>query len=189
MIKDILPEIDFIKNKSIRLRVYRFIDFKCPSYFWTIPASSSGKYHPEYCLGLGGLVRHTKAAVKIAIELFEDYNFTQRDKDIIISSLIVHDMFKQGTSENQEKSPKTIHSHPALCADAFLGFCLKEHNDNIDAVSKWERQIFNCVASHMGKWNTSKYDSVILAKPKNKLEKFVHLCDYLASRKCIEVKL
>ena len=32
-----------------------------PAYFFTVPASSSGKYHPSYALGDGGLVRHTKA--------------------------------------------------------------------------------------------------------------------------------
>ena len=34
-----------------------------PDYFFEIPASSTGKYHPSYALGTGGLVRHTKAAV------------------------------------------------------------------------------------------------------------------------------
>lgn len=27
-----------------------------PDYFFTVPASSSGKYHPSYALGDGGLV-------------------------------------------------------------------------------------------------------------------------------------
>lgn len=35
-----------------------------PPYFYTVPASSTGKYHPRYTLGSGGLLRHTKAAIK-----------------------------------------------------------------------------------------------------------------------------
>ena len=33
------------------------------NYFFTIPASSSGKFHPSFSLGEGGLVRHTKCMV------------------------------------------------------------------------------------------------------------------------------
>ena len=64
-----------------------------PDYFFTVPASSSGKYHPSYALGDGGLVRHTKAAVSIAHELFnlEMFPFTNDEQDLIIVSLILHD--------------------------------------------------------------------------------------------------
>ena len=41
---------------------------------------------------------------------------------------------------------------------------------------------------HMGGWNTNNYSDVVLPKPKNKLENFVHMCDFLASRKVINVK-
>ena len=35
--------------------------------FYVRPASVTGKYHPSYANGEGGLVRHTKAAVKIVV--------------------------------------------------------------------------------------------------------------------------
>jgi hypothetical protein len=44
------------------------------------------------------------------------------------------------------------------------------------------------IASHMGPWNTSPYDKTILPVPETKEEKFVHLCDYLASRKLINIQ-
>ena len=43
--------------------------------------------------------------------------------------------------------------------------------------------IARAVASHMGKWTTSKYSDVVLPRPKTDIQKCVHLCDYLASRK------
>ena len=43
-----------------------------PDYFFEVAAASTGKYHPKYAQGEGGLVRHTKAAVKIAYELLAD---------------------------------------------------------------------------------------------------------------------
>ena len=39
-----------------------------PNYFWEIPASSSGKYHPITDLGEGGLVRHPLMVCKVAID-------------------------------------------------------------------------------------------------------------------------
>ncbi|WP_299054338.1 hypothetical protein [uncultured Eubacterium sp.] len=39
----------------------------------------------------------------------------------------------------------------------------------------------------MGEWNTDKRSSVVLPKPSDKYGELLHLCDYLASRKDIEV--
>ena len=47
--------------------------------------------------------------------------------------------------------------------------------------------LYDCIATHMGQWNTARYSKVELSKPKNKYQKFVHLCDYLASRKFLEM--
>ena len=43
--------------------------------------------------------------------------------------------------------------------------------------------ISDAVASHMGKWNTSKYSDDVLPTPETDIQKCVHLCDYIASRK------
>ena len=36
-----------------------------PEYIWHVGASSTGKYHPAYSLGEGGLMRHQVAVVKL----------------------------------------------------------------------------------------------------------------------------
>ena len=43
-----------------------------PDYFFEIPASSTGKYHPEFASTTHGLVKHTKLAVRIAYELLDN---------------------------------------------------------------------------------------------------------------------
>ena len=54
-----------------------------PDYFFSVSASSTGKYHPSFSLGNGGLLRHTKVVVKIAYELLAiDDRFTDNDKDL-----------------------------------------------------------------------------------------------------------
>ena len=133
-------EQQFSHNAKIIAKFATYCVNNLPDYFFTVPASSSGKYHPSYALGDGGLVRHTKAAVSIAHELFnlEMFPFTNEEQDLIIVSLILHDGLKQGDGNGKRT------------------------------------------------WNTSKYSKVELPKPKNKFQKYVHLCDYLASRKYLE---
>ena len=47
--------------------------------------------------------------------------------------------------------------------------------------------ITNMISSHMGPWNTNNYSDVVLPKPSNKYQRFVHMCDFLASRKFLNV--
>lgn len=87
--KAFLKEIDYIKNEDYKRGVKILLDL-LPDYFYEIAASSSGKYHPSYTLGSGGLVRHTKTAVRIAYELLNNkttgFKFTEREKDLILIS-------------------------------------------------------------------------------------------------------
>ena len=61
-------ELSYIKNKNIKDSCETMIGL-LPDYFFQIPASSTGKYHPKFTLGDGGLVRHVKVAVLIAKDL------------------------------------------------------------------------------------------------------------------------
>ena len=61
-------ELNYIKDSEIREKAIKAINL-LPDYFFEVPASSTGKYHPTFSQGEGGLVRHTKAAVNIANEL------------------------------------------------------------------------------------------------------------------------
>ena len=150
---------------------------KAPRYFWTVPASSSGKYHPQYALGDGGLVRHVKAAVKFANNLAVIYNFLPIENDLAVAALLLHDLLKQG---KEGEGCHTVFDHPLLAA-AFI---------EEQAPKAFSRLVAPLVRTHMGQWTTSKYaPGVVLPKPSTALEKFVHECDYLASRKDFEVRL
>lgn len=150
--------------------------------FWEYPASSSGKYHPEYSLGIGGLVRHTVAAVTIAIDLLEISKLTsEMERDCVIAAIIMHDSCKQGLTS----SGHTVFDHPVIAANAW-----REHASNYKYLdADYVETIAGCIASHMGKWNTSNYSKVELPKPTTRIQKFVHICDYLASRKSLSVNL
>ena len=170
-------ELSYITDEEVRESLTKMINY-IPEYFLTIPASSTGKYHPSYATGEGGLIRHTKAAVRMAHELFGIYKFPSHTKDLIIMALVLHDSVKKGIEEEKY----TRFDHPLVAVD-FLKSHTKEltiSKENIDFVS-------SCIASHMGRFNTSEYSDVILPIPKTPEEKFVHMCDYLASRKVIDI--
>lgn len=65
---------------------------------------------------------------------------------------------------------------------------IKSQQECVDLLTSEElRVICNCIASHMGEWNKDyRTQKEVLPKPQKGIEKFVHMCDYLASRKCLE---
>lgn len=174
-------ELEYIKNEKYKESV-KYLLTKVPEYFYRIPASSTGKYHPKFALGEQGLVRHTKVAVTMAYELFQlemyNNNFTKDEQDLMIIALMIHDTFKSG----KEEEKYTRFDHPLL-----VGEFLEEEKKNTKFTEQEITFLKKVIASHMGQWDTSSYSDIELPKPKTKYEKFVHMCDYLASRKFINV--
>ena len=172
-------ELDYIKDEKIKESAKTMVNL-LPDYFFKIPASSTGKYHPMYATGDAGLVRHTKAAVRIAVELFGIYKLDDETKDLMIASLILHDGLKKGIEEERY----TRFDHPLI-----IGDYLKGNKDKLSLNDEQIERMVKMLASHMGKWNTNEYNpDIILPVPKTMEEKFVHMCDYLASRKSLELK-
>ena len=57
-----------IENDDLRILAGEMIK-TIPEYWYHVGASSTGKYHPEYSLGEGGLMRHTVALVRRVCEI------------------------------------------------------------------------------------------------------------------------
>jgi len=187
---DTMNKIDFFKKEIEYIKNFEYVeDFKyliekLPDYFFKVAASSTGKYHPEFSLGDNGLLRHTKAAVRIAYELLNNQcigdKYTPREKDLMIIALTLHDGIKHGIPEEKY----TRADHPLL-ASKFI----KENKSNLKMTDDDIEFICNAIESHMGPWNTHPYTKEeILPIPKNKYQNFVHMCDYLASRKFLNIK-
>lgn len=172
-------EINYIKDEDNRKDLKKLINL-LPDYFFIVPASSTGKYHPEFALGEGGLYRHTKAVAKIAMELLEiEDRFTDKDKDLIIMASVMHDGFKYGI----KKAEYTKFEHPLIASKVIM----ENKNKllmNIDDL----RRLCSMIESHMGKFNKDYSGNDILPLPRNELERFLNRCDYLASRKFLGIK-
>ena len=175
-------EINYIKNSNYKKDLITLLDL-LPDYFYHIPASSTGKYHPSFSLGEGGLLRHTKAAVKIAYDLLNNeaigHSFTSDEKDLMIIALILHDGLKHG----KEKQEFVIFDHPLEVVKL-----IKENKSKLSLNEEDLEILTTSIASHMGNWNTNSYSDIVLPVPKNKYQRFVHMCDYLASRKYLDIK-
>lgn len=175
-------EFGYIENESYGIDARYLVD-SLPDYFFEVPASSTGKYHPKYALGEGGLVRHTKSAVRMAYELLADpiigSKYTAREKDLMIIALILHDGLKSG----KEKSQYTKVEHPLLVSEH-----IKDNMDNLSMNDEDIEFICDVIESHMGPWNKDFDGNEVLPLPKTKYQNFVHMCDYLTSRKFINVE-
>lgn len=174
-------EINYIKNDRYKENLKILINL-LPDYFFEVAASSTGKYHPEFSLGEGGLLRHTKLVARIGFELYKDESitnvFNDSEKDLMMIGMILHDGLKHGL----EKSEYVIFEHPIVMANFII------ENSNLLTLNEKEIEfVASVIETHMGPWITDYKGNEVLEKPHNKYQKFVHMCDYLASRKFLNV--
>ena len=175
----IAPILATIANEDIREFATVLVD-GLPDYIWHVGASSTGKYHPAYSLGDGGLMRHQIAVVRFLNYFFELEQYAtigSRKMDLMRVAGLVHDGRKSGEQVDYERSKYTKFDHPIQMANVIRSYDGQYLNhDELEFIA-------HCVESHMGSWNTDKKSSVVLPKPEDVYQHFVHLADYLASRK------
>ena len=176
----VTPILATIVNEDIREFAKVLVE-GLPEYIWEVGASSTGKYHPAYSLGEGGLMRHQIAVVRFLNYFFEleQYNtkFTTREMDLMRIAGLVHDGRKSGEQTDYQRSKFTKFDHPIQMANVIRSYDGQYLNhDELEFMA-------HCIESHMGQWATDRKSSVVLPKPMDEAQHFVHLADYLASRK------
>lgn len=186
--KDLLKEyFDSVQDENVKKFMEQCIE-TIPEYWYTVPASSTGKYHPNYALGNGGLMRHTIALLRFFDRLVRNtmYGspFTNREMDLLRVACLMHDSRKSGSDEDFAISKYTKFDHPILAANVVRSIETEYITD------EEKEMIANAIESHMGQWNVDTYgkSKVELPLPTNKYQKIVHLVDYLAAQKGVEVQ-
>jgi len=165
--------VNLIQNQELRDWTRQELS-KQPDNFWIIPASSTGKYHPEHSQGEGGLIRHILAALYFARELFEVYSATDEEKDIVIAALILHDIAKA-----------VAEPHDIVAAQSLRW-------------SKSANPLVVCTIAavrwHMGPWATGSTkchpaEQGLKRFPEDfsRTEQVTHFADYMASRKRVNL--
>ena len=168
-------EIKLIQSEDYRAFMRYYLEDVVPDYFWEIGASSTGKFHPKFSQGVGGLVRHTKAVVMFVEEQMRlnTYSFMLDEyKDYCYMAAIAHDTAKYCKKE-YDKKEYSKHSRNAmeLMAEAWADW-FKEDIPFLLA---------NAIKSHMGQWS-EKED-----RPFTNVDRCVHMADYMASRNFIDI--
>lgn len=171
----VLPFEPYLKYISEEYRAHVIAGLnEIPDYFFWIAPSSTGKYHPNFDHGFGGLIRHVIMTLKIALDLiradFLGQIYTQRDIDIIFIALLFHDAIKYGNP----CVGHTTHQHPLDSAD----FCHQYVTNGLDI----DYEVCQAIRSHMGKWTTKEDSTIVLPKPVTNIDHLVHMADYIASR-------
>lgn len=164
--------LDMIKKPGIRTLTSLVLDRigRDNKYFFQAPASSSGKYHPE-CSRVkpGGLVRHTIRAVEIGKQLSRAMDFSETQTDIVLASLILHDIWKNKYQTHASSAGveinETIKANPSLIQQAKP----EEY-----------AEIIKCVTYHMGPWTEKAHRKHMGDYTLTQL--VVYLSDYLSSR-------
>lgn len=166
-------EINFIQSEDLRMFTKTYLDNVVPQYFFEVGASSSGKYHPKFSQGLGGLVRHTKAVSLMAEELLRmsPYSYlSDENKDFVRVACIVHDTAKYGIVEFNKNDYST---HAENASKAVADLWVEYFREPCPYL------LVNAIASHMGQWGKPKMMTSV--------DRCVHQADYIASRNFFDI--
>ena len=165
-------ELSYIQDEKLK-EFAKALIINADDYFFTMPASTSGKYHPDFARGNGGLIRHTKAVAFFTYEIVRSElvfgnTITPEQGDLLVIAAIAHDMKKAGNNVTGH----TVKEHPALAAE-YVRAIAEENPDII--TEEQAKYIARVVRSHMGPWSD--------VKPVAREELIVYYADYISSRK------
>ena len=184
-----------IKSKSIR----EFTEFaltKLPEYFWTLPASTTRLNH-----GAGeSLIDHIMACLYIARQVCDAQfknHWTQRQKDQLVSALILHDGWRCGIEGDEYRITqemidekgidqdllgglKTTREHPEIGYRQLLLFVQEFNNrENTKGISSKDvSMILKAVRYHYGPWMEVKHKPFSLSWPYDSVVMQTHNIDF-----------
>jgi hypothetical protein len=161
-----LPTLRLIHDLDVRRETAR-VASRAPSYFWSVPASTSSYHHP-LCRRERGLWLHTlmlsTVVERLGASRVELGELSEEDLDRAHAAAILHDMRKNGPPEDPSESSVSDH-------EERMGRVVLEE-------SALSRRVAVAVGSHMGPW----YDG---PEPQTALARLVHDADMVASTETI----
>lgn len=149
-----------------------------PDYVFTMPSSTSGKFHNKTQCQTYGQIYHVymfdsilnhRLRLKINKELYS----TPEERDAMRCVPVFHDAVKCGWNGSQY----TVQDHPLL-ASRWVMETQTEHK----VPDEYKKMIADMCEAHSGEWNKNRSGQAIMSEPRNAREFFIHECDILASR-------
>ena len=65
---------------------------------------------------------------------------------------------------------------------------IKENKKDLELTDEEVDFVCDAIITHMGPWTKNYKGEEVLSPPTTKYQRFVHMCDYLASRKFLDIK-
>lgn len=173
-------EVAAVNFETSDVKAY-FLDMSefIPDYFFTVPASTSGKYHSAQQCGICGQLIHAfmmQACWDMLLELNsirEDIAPDAHTRDLIRCFPFLHDCVKCG----KEGGKYTVPEHPKLAANL-----IHESHPKHDISPEDKQFLAGMVATHSGQWNKNRKGETILPTPRTLAEKIGHYTDMFCSR-------
>ena len=172
---DLDDEIDMIQRADLRALIVRCLA-AAPAEFWTAAAGTSSNRHPGYARASRGIIRHTRAVVRLTRHLLEDIGLTTNDNEwqTTVTAAILHDICLRDSG-----SRFTRPDHPLRAAELIETVGRDMVRDQ-SIKPPTVRVISSLVACHMGRHRgTRRY--VDLPAPLTRCERILAQADYLAS--------
>ena len=175
--------LDKFETEDMRLYCEDMIEL-IPDYIFTMPSSTTGKFHNKtqcqphgqiYHIVMFGTIMNYLLALKCNQEKFK----SPIQRDAMRCVPIFHDAVKCGLNGSQY----TVHEHPMLA-----GKWVRETKVEHDIDDKIKERIACMCERHSGEWTTSKRSKIVLPEPENEMEILVHECDILSSRSNIDMQ-
>lgn len=120
---------------------------EAPEYFWTASASATGKYHPAWANGEGGLVLHSLRVAEEVHKILSPWEiwecFTKMERDCAIAAALVHDLYKRGEVDRGYTGKYTVVEHGLICARKIKNRFPNSPEADLMAL---------LIANHMGIW-------------------------------------
>lgn len=154
-----------------------------PDYIFTMPSSTSGKYHNKTQCQKFGQVYHMYMFASILnhrlqLEWNKKLYPSPITRDAMRCVAVFHDAIKCGWDGGKY----TVPNHPMLAGEWVRKTVVKNDID-----SDVKELIARLCEIHSGEWNKDRYGNEIMPKPENEMEFFIHECDFLASRSDLDM--
>lgn len=172
------------ENELLRISNNEIVAFtslvlqNAPCNFFTHPASSTSRYHPQTSNGYGGLIVHTKQVFYIAESIMDTrLDLVRCDRDIVLSSCLLHDIYKYANNESRY----TVKNHGQKGVEFIEEIkAIKDYFSIYSEKPYWYNKIMKCIHSHNGIFSP-EYKGTFSVE-----QSIVHIADYIASKKWCE---
>ena len=187
--KEFRDSFGTIRHEALRNLIAKIFDKFAPKNILLTPSSSSGKYHPQDESGESGFYLHARRTAKIADDLARAFELTPYDRDVLVGSALIHDLFQYTDNPNKDVTREKIQTkteHPVTLAEAIAS--------PAERFRERERLISKVIRYHMGQWGPNETakewrEKVAQIDREDLLVILMHIADYVASRRYIDIDI